>query len=93
MYLLLSGYLPFQGPNSSVVYAKIRAGKYHFDHDEFKLVSDEAKDLITQMLQVDPKKRISGSEALQHPWIKRFLTIKDSEIDNKLNSDIISSLR
>ena len=45
------------------------------------------------MLQVDPKKRISGSEALQHPWIKRFLTIKDSEIDNKLNSDIISSLR
>lgn len=33
-------------------------------------VSKEAKDLIKKMLRVDPKKRITISKALKHPWIK-----------------------
>ena len=36
------------------MYAKIRSGKYHFDHDEFKLVSKEAKDLIAMIKIVAP---------------------------------------
>lgn len=33
-------------------------------------ISNYAKDLVSQMLEVDPEKRITVEEALQHPWIK-----------------------
>jgi serine/threonine protein kinase len=33
-------------------------------------ISNYAKDLISRMLEVDPEKRISVEEAIQHPWIK-----------------------
>ena len=33
-------------------------------------MSDEAKDLIRQMLTVDPEERITVDEALEHPWIR-----------------------
>ena len=37
---------------------------------ELKVVSDEAKDLIAKLLVVDPKKRLSAGDALQHTWFK-----------------------
>lgn len=33
-------------------------------------ISNYAKDLISRMLEVDPEKRITVEEAIQHPWIK-----------------------
>ena len=32
-------------------------------------VSDEAKDLVQRLLELDPKKRISAADALMHPWL------------------------
>ena len=32
-------------------------------------LSDHAKDLLRQMLRVDPQERINVDEALKHPWI------------------------
>ena len=55
MYVLLSGYLPFQGDNRAEVFSKIAEGRYHFNHKEFKMVSNDAKELITKLLIVDPK--------------------------------------
>ena len=59
MYVLLSGYLPFQGPNKYEVFKKILAGKFHFNHKEFAKVSNEGKDLISKLLRVDPNKRVT----------------------------------
>ena len=64
MYVLLSGYLPFQGPNKFEVFKKILSGKYHFKHKEFEKVSPEGIDLISKLLKVDPNKRLSTQEAL-----------------------------
>lgn len=36
---------------------------------EWDTVTPEAKNLINQMLTVNPSKRITASEALKHPWI------------------------
>lgn len=33
-------------------------------------ISNYAKDLVSRMLEVDPEKRITVEEALQHPWVK-----------------------
>lgn len=60
LYIMVSGYLPFQGENSVKIYEKIQKADYHFKHKEFKDVSDECKDLIKKMLVVDPNKRLTG---------------------------------
>lgn len=36
---------------------------------EWDTVTPEAKNLINQMLTVNPYKRITAAEALKHPWI------------------------
>ena len=36
---------------------------------EWDTVTPEAKNLINQMLTVNPSKRIRSDEALKHPWI------------------------
>ena len=59
MYVLLSGYLPFQGENRNIVFNKIQKGQYHFNHKEFIKVSEEGKNLIRKMLVVDPDQRVT----------------------------------
>ena len=59
MYVLLSGYLPFQGENRNIVFSKIQKSQYHFNHKEFSKVSEEGKNLIRKMLIVDPQKRVT----------------------------------
>ena len=33
-------------------------------------MSNDGKDLIKRLLTLDPKKRISSTEALEHPWMQ-----------------------
>jgi len=33
-------------------------------------VSQNAKDLIRKLLNIDSEKRISAKEALEHPWVE-----------------------
>lgn len=57
------------------LFAKIKKGIYSF-HDEYWLdISKEAKDLISRMLTVDPSKRITAKEALEHPYLKACIFI------------------
>ena len=50
LYTLMSGYLPFQAPNTLEMFQKIKDGDFHFKHKEFQNVSDECKDLISKLL-------------------------------------------
>ncbi|XP_069866068.1 maternal embryonic leucine zipper kinase isoform X3 [Dipodomys merriami] len=64
-YVLMCGFLPFDDDNIMVLYKKIMRGKY----DVPKWLSPSSILLLQQMLQVDPKKRISMRNLLNHPWI------------------------
>jgi len=66
----MSGYLPFQGKNRNEVFHKIKTGKFHFDHVEFKESSKDVMDLIRKLLTVNSKDRLSAAQALNHPWFK-----------------------
>lgn len=70
LYTLVSGYLPFQGANAAEVFRKIKEVEYHFNHSEFLTVSEECKDLIKKLLVGNPKKRLTGQQALNHHWFK-----------------------
>lgn len=69
LYALLCGNLPFDDENIPNLYQKIKLGDYTIPNH----VSEEATDLITKMLEVDPLKRITINEIKRHVWVKEHL--------------------
>ncbi len=69
LFVLLSGSLPFVGNNRRLFELVSRANlmmrKKQWDH-----VSETAKDLLKKMLVLDPNKRMTVEDALQHQWIR-----------------------
>ena len=45
------------------------SGCYEMNEDEWEDVSEEAKDLVAKLLAYFPDDRISGHDAIKHPWI------------------------
>jgi len=69
LFILLCGYPPFYDESDAVLFELIMKGRFHFDERYWRDVSDSAKHLIKNMLQVDPVKRYNTYMVLQHPWI------------------------
>lgn len=69
MYEMLSGTKPFEGNGTKAVLQKIMAARYAFPEQIWARISEEAKDLMRRLICVDVEKRLSATEALQHPWI------------------------
>uniref|UniRef100_A0A0A9XCC0 Calcium/calmodulin-dependent protein kinase type II alpha chain n=1 Tax=Lygus hesperus TaxID=30085 RepID=A0A0A9XCC0_LYGHE len=69
LYILLVGYPPFWDEDQHRLYGQIKAGAYDYPSPEWDTVTPEAKNLINQMLTVNPSKRITAADALKHPWI------------------------
>lgn len=90
MYFLLSGSPPFDGFSDKEIFSKILTCKYSFEGEEWDLVSYEAKSLISKLLVIDPKLRITASEAKQDPWIIKFDKIKKNYLNEKLNVNSLS---
>ncbi|KAL6304828.1 snf 1 [Sparassis latifolia] len=64
LYVMLCGRLPFEDEDVQTLFTKISQGVYHMP----SYLSPEAKGLITGMLAVDPVKRITVPEIIQHPF-------------------------
>ena len=69
VYTILAGYQPFQDEDDSRQLRAILAGKFAFHDSHWCFISDEAKDFVLQLLEVDPSERFSAQEALRHPWL------------------------
>ncbi|XP_060875645.1 calcium/calmodulin-dependent protein kinase type II alpha chain isoform X13 [Metopolophium dirhodum] len=69
LYILLVGYPPFWDEDQHRLYAQIKAGAYDYPSPEWDTVTPDAKNLINQMLTVNPAKRVTADAALKHPWI------------------------
>ncbi|XP_027363369.1 calcium-dependent protein kinase 4 isoform X2 [Abrus precatorius] len=77
LYILLSGVPPFWAGNDP----NILHGQLDFASDPWPNISESAKDLVQQMLDRDPKKRISAHEVLCHPWIVDDKVAPDKPLD------------
>jgi calcium/calmodulin-dependent protein kinase I len=64
LFLLLGGYLPFEDEDEDKVFERTRNGQYEFHPTYWKKVSTGAKDLVTKLLTVNPKKRYSAKESV-----------------------------
>jgi calcium/calmodulin-dependent protein kinase I len=82
LYILLCGFPPFYDDNNSLLFMAIKKGDYSFPSPYWDKVSKPAIDLIQNLLQVDPAKRLTIEEAMLHPWISG----KDSQSSENLVS-------
>lgn len=91
-YEFLHGVVPFRGKTKAEIYERMVSEAVPFP----ETTSDFAKDLITRLLQVDPRKRIKAFEVLSHPLIKWHLaqngfTSQNSFIRSSQNPSIRST--
>ncbi|XP_076653403.1 phosphorylase kinase gamma isoform X2 [Halictus rubicundus] len=68
MFTLLVGCPPFWHRKQMVMLRNIMEGNYSFTSPEWADITEAPKDLIRKLLVVEPKKRISIKEALEHSF-------------------------
>eukprot|EP00092_Neocalanus_flemingeri_P033572 GFUD01036497.1.p1 GENE.GFUD01036497.1~~GFUD01036497.1.p1 ORF type:complete len:690 (+),score=174.45 GFUD01036497.1:62-2131(+) len=69
-YLLVSGGVsPFWAGSRYRTMAKTLSCDYNFDQPNFSLISESAKDFISELLVLDPEQRMTVSSSLRHPWL------------------------
>lgn len=65
----LCGFPPFYDENNQQLFSLISKGKFDFPSPYWDTISDSAKNLIKQLLVVDPEARLTPDAILAHPWI------------------------
>lgn len=67
LYVLVCGKVPFDDPVVSVLHEKIKRGNVEYP----SFISRDCVSLLSRMLVVDPTKRATLQEVIQHPWMNR----------------------
>eukprot|EP01033_Poteriospumella_lacustris_P004455 gene4455-3185_t len=94
LFALVCGFLPFEDPNTAVLYKKILAGDYKAP----KFISPEVRDLIARILETDPRRRYTMQDIRQHVW---YTMVPESEVpkesvdvynDERTRADTVATL-
>ncbi|KAL6327045.1 hypothetical protein AAG906_013791 [Vitis piasezkii] len=88
LYILLSGYPPFIAQSNRQKQQMIIAGDFSFYEKTWKNISSSAKQLISSLLTVDPERRPTAQQLLQHPWV-----MGDSAKQDQMDAEIVSRLQ
>nr|XP_010907403.1 calcium-dependent protein kinase 3 [Elaeis guineensis] len=70
LYILLCGVPPFWAETEQGVAQAILRGLIDFKREPWPSVSENAKNLVRQMLEPDPKLRLTAKQVLEHPWLQ-----------------------
>eukprot|EP01053_Blabericola_migrator_P011547 Blabericola_migrator_1__11546@NODE_68_length_15625_cov_137_110426_g61_i0_p4_GENE_NODE_68_length_15625_cov_137_110426_g61_i0NODE_68_length_15625_cov_137_110426_g61_i0_p4_ORF_typecomplete_len563_score127_98Pkinase/PF00069_25/5_1e83Pkinase_Tyr/PF07714_17/8_7e53EFhand_7/PF13499_6/7_6e03EFhand_7/PF13499_6/3_8e12EFhand_7/PF13499_6/7_1e16EFhand_1/PF00036_32/0_0015EFhand_1/PF00036_32/0_00016EFhand_1/PF00036_32/1_1e05EFhand_1/PF00036_32/8_5e08EFhand_6/PF13405_6/0_00032EFhand_6/PF13405_6/3_9EFhand_6/PF134 len=93
LYILLCGYPPFGGASDQEILKRVEKGKFVFDPAEWGTISSDVKDLIKQMLEYDPARRISAEEALRHKWIRKMADKRDAKVETPVLFNALNNMR
>eukprot|EP00929_Paragymnodinium_shiwhaense_P022911 TRINITY_DN1448_c0_g2_i1.p1 TRINITY_DN1448_c0_g2~~TRINITY_DN1448_c0_g2_i1.p1 ORF type:complete len:576 (+),score=158.34 TRINITY_DN1448_c0_g2_i1:113-1840(+) len=69
VFILLAGYMPFSGKTEEDTANKICAGSYPRKEHIWSKVSHRGKHFVQSLLILDPLKRLTAEQALEHDWI------------------------
>lgn len=88
LYTMIMRGLPFHDNDRKVTFKQIKEKDPDMTGPNWEGISEECKDLVNQMLNKDPKKRISVDDALIH---KAFINYGGAkELSNKLRERYIT---
>ena len=68
LYALICSRVPFNGEGHDAIAQEIVNAVLSFDSEPWSEVSDDCKDLITRLLDKNPKTRITIADVLKHSW-------------------------
>ncbi|XP_051125295.1 calcium-dependent protein kinase 2-like [Andrographis paniculata] len=87
LYILLSGVPPFWAESEKGIFDAILNEQIDFDSSPWPSISSSAKDLVRKMLTKDPRRRITPTQVLEHPWIKGQAS------DKPIDSAVLSRMK
>src|SRR3546814_15964232 len=83
---MISATIPFKADSEEESFKKVQLGD--FKSDVPISVSPSAVDLLTRLLDPNPKTRITMTQLCQHPWMKmRPENVRSSSPTSKYRSD------
>ncbi|KAK1932459.1 Calcium/calmodulin-dependent protein kinase type 1D [Phytophthora citrophthora] len=102
VYILLCGCLPFDDDGGKIANEKAARAKFGLRFPRWASgLSESAKDLLRNLLEVDSANRFTAEQALAHPWVtgartpNKFLkspnylrSIKQEQVSQKMNGRI-----
>lgn len=91
LYSLLSGNPPF-GTNSPDLATRIRAGEIDFDSESWSHVSDLTKQVVKGLLTMDPSKRLTASDLVNHPWLNESNSFEVASSVDRSTTDNLNTL-
>jgi len=89
VFILVFGYMPFSGTDRAQMKA-IMKGEYTIKTKAWDLVHETTQDFVKRLLVVDPDKRLSAEEALQHPWIVNRAHAKSEPVHDDMLAALCS---
>lgn len=70
-YILLCGFEPFYDERGDqAMFQRILKCDYEFVTPWWDEVSENAKDLVSRLIVLDPSKRLTARQCLEHPWVQ-----------------------
>ena len=71
LYILLAGYPPFYDEDGSTaaIFKQIKAGAYEFQAPYWDPVSQQARAVVSGLMTVDAKERMTAEGVFSSPWI------------------------
>lgn len=94
LFAMVAGYLPFEDANTAALYDKILNARYTFP----TWLSPACKDLISRMLNTNPRSRYTAADIRKHPWYTQVSTVppavtpfpdRSSEIDSRVLEKVV----
>lgn len=78
---MLYGTVPFKANNMNDLHKLILKAKYNLKDE----ITEEAKSLLRALLELDPKKRLSAKQIMEHPWMsdieENLIVFNDQEVE------------
>ncbi|EIE86308.1 hypothetical protein RO3G_11019 [Rhizopus delemar RA 99-880] len=71
LYTILCGFPPFYDESIRALTHKVAKGEFTFLSPWWDPISPAAKDLIRNLLNVDPEKRYTIEDFFKHPWVTK----------------------
>lgn len=87
LYWLLVGRLPYEPTDKPGLIESVYYGKIEKECQAYNVLTNNAKDLISKLLVVDPLERLTAQQVLQHDWVKH------GKAEGKLSFAIIHKMR
>ncbi len=67
--------MPFGNDNDKDLFTKIRTADYDMETEKWKQTSLELRQVINGLLELDPSRRFTVDDVLEHEWIQKQLPL------------------